>query len=53
MSEKAVEVRLRQLDQLHALSLELLKAGRSHFEQLQKEGKVCDRELARFKKYLR
>ena len=52
MSEKGVERRLRQLDQLHALSLSLLRAGRSHYTKMKAEGKASDRELERFKKYL-
>ena len=52
MSEKGVERRLRQLDQLHALSLSLLRAGRSHYAKMKAEGKASDRELERFKKYL-
>ena len=52
MSAKAVERRLRQVDQLHELSLSLLKAGRTHYEKLKAEGKASDRELARYRKYL-
>ncbi len=39
MSEKAVERRLRQVDQLHDLSLTLLKAGRAIMKKwMLKEG---------------
>lgn len=52
MSESAIERRLHMVDQLHALSVELLKAGRAHYEKLKTEGKASDRDLARFRKYL-
>ncbi|CAN5615322.1 hypothetical protein BH24ACI3_BH24ACI3_06300 [soil metagenome] len=51
MSEKAIEQRLRQVDQLHALSLELLRSGMKHYEKLIEEGKASKKELARYKKY--
>lgn len=52
MSEKAVWRRLRQVDQLHELSLTLLKAGRAHYEKMSAEGKTGKKELERFRKYL-
>ncbi|MFT3744462.1 MAG: hypothetical protein QM785_09205 [Pyrinomonadaceae bacterium] len=52
MSEKAVELRLRQLDQLHALSLSLLRSGRDHYEKMREQGKATEKDLVRFKKYL-
>ena len=52
MSKKAIEQRMRQLDQLHALSVSLLRTGRDHFEKLKTEGKATDKDLARYKKYL-
>jgi hypothetical protein len=52
MSEKAVAARLRQLDQLHGLSVSLLRAGKIHYEKLIAEGKANDKELERYKKFL-
>jgi len=52
MSEKAIGQRLRQVDQLHALSVELLRSGMKHYTRLIAEGKASEKELARFKKYL-
>ena len=39
MSERAVWLRLRQVDQLHELSLSLLKAGKAHREKLRAAAK--------------
>lgn len=52
MSEKAVTRRLCQVDQLHEMSLSLLKAGRAHYEKMIAEGKAGKNELKRYKKYL-
>ncbi len=51
MSEKAIESRLRQVDQLHALSVALLRAGMKHYEELVAKGKADKKELLRFKKH--
>jgi hypothetical protein len=51
MSERAVEGRLRQLGELHALSLELLRVGRNHYRQ--QEDSVEKRSaMARYRRYL-
>ncbi|MFN6963670.1 MAG: hypothetical protein ACK4S4_07885 [Pyrinomonadaceae bacterium] len=52
MSEKAIEARLWQVDQLHALSVELLKAGLLRQEELKTKGKASEKQIRRFKKYL-
>ena len=52
MSEKAVERRLRQVDQLHELSLSLLKAGRDFYEKMSVDSRERSQALNRFKKYL-
>ncbi|CAN5172315.1 hypothetical protein BH20ACI2_BH20ACI2_10660 [soil metagenome] len=52
MSEKAIERRLRQIDQLHELSVELMRAGRDHYKKLIAEGKASERELVRYQKHL-
>lgn len=43
MSEEAVWRRLRQLDQLHELSLSLLKAGKPYREKLRRAEKEKSR----------
>ncbi|MGB7067922.1 MAG: hypothetical protein WBD22_00320 [Pyrinomonadaceae bacterium] len=52
MSQKAIERRLRQVDELHSLSVSLLRAGMNHYEKLIAKGKATEKELARFKKHL-
>ncbi len=52
MSERAVTMRLQKVDQLHALSVELLKAGFEHYKKLKAEGKATARDLRRFTRYL-
>jgi len=49
---KTVNGSLHQVDQLHALSISLLKTGLTHYEKLINEGKATNKELARFRKYL-
>ncbi len=51
MSEKAIERRLRQVDQLHALAVSLLRVGMKHYEELVAAGKADKKELNRFKKH--
>ncbi len=52
MSEKSIEGRLRQVDLLHEISVELLRTGKKHYEKLVVEGKAKEKELVRYKKYL-
>ncbi len=52
LTEKAIESRLRQVDELHALSVELLRSGMKHYEKLIADGKANESELERYKKYL-
>ena len=52
MSENAVERRLRQVDQLHELSLSLMKAGRDYYEKMNVDSRERSQALTRFKKYL-
>jgi len=51
MSESAVHRRLRQIGELHELSLSLLRAGRDHYAQ--KEDSVeKSKAMARYRKYI-
>ncbi len=52
MSEESIEQRLRQVDMLHEMSVELLRTGKKHYEKLVVEGKTKEKELVRYKKYL-
>ena len=52
MSEKAIERRLREVEQLFELSVALLRAGMDHYKKLVGEGKASEKSLARFRKYL-
>jgi hypothetical protein len=52
MSDKGIERRLSQVDQLYVLSIALLRTGMDHYKKLVAEGKASERSLARFKKYL-
>ena len=51
-SDKAIERRLREVDQLHELSVALLRSGMDHYKKLVNEGKASEKSLARFRKYL-
>lgn len=51
MSEKAIARRLRQVDELHALAVALLRQGLKHYEELVAAGKANKEELKRFKKH--
>jgi hypothetical protein len=52
MSEKAIERRLRQVDQLYELSISLMRSGMEHYKKLIAEGKASEKSLAPYKKYL-
>ena len=51
MSRKAVERRMRQIGELHALSLELLRVGRNHYRR-QEDSDEKRSAIARYKRYL-
>jgi hypothetical protein len=52
MSAEAIERRLREVDQLHELSIALLRTGMDHYRGLVAEGKAPEKSLAHFRKYL-
>ena len=51
MSEQAIRLRLAKIDELHALSLEMMRIGREHYRH-QEDSDEKRNALARYKKYL-